>query len=87
MTDSRFDAFTEHERAMLMFGLTLFVLEEFEGIVAGPMPPETQARDFPVISALVNEIGGAFGLPGLDPKLLALVQAKLEEEAAKAETA
>lgn len=77
--------FTEQERAILALGMTLFTMEAFVGLIAGPMPADVQARDFPVIRRMMDELGSSFGdNVRLDPKLMdefeEVLRAKAGEE-------
>lgn len=81
--DSRFDAFTEQERALLAMGLTLWTLDAFAGLVVGPFPAATLARDMPSLRRLMDELAGSFGLAGLDPELMNAALAALDQRAAE----
>ena len=86
--ENRFSTFSEHERATMALGLTLLVLEMLDGPMTGqPMPAEMQARDFPIIVNLVNEMSGSFGMEGLDSDVTSLITAILDQEAAAARDA
>lgn len=80
----RFTEFTDHERVMLAFGLTLVLADELLGAITGEAaPPETQLRDFPVLVELMNEIGGEYGAGVVNPELVARAIALMELMVAK----